>query len=239
MASNPQAPNPEGDPRQMPLDSLAEECRAEYDLFLRRQKHDGVYTYEMFRRAFGEGNEEALDHVIQIYKRGFMARIYRHPNFQQTGEDAEYLFYCALGDMCLTFARKRANAEHPEWFTEKFLNVAKIFKYFQVCVANLVANSIDPIPQMPLESYEPVSSFDFTNACFDWEHIWALIETCLQDEKQFLIMRLSLGHGLKPREICQQHAEFQDVKEVHALKEQARRRLRRCRKMADFLGAAN
>ncbi len=217
------------DVQRMPLEKLKEECQREFALFRRRHEIIYVHTYEILKRAFGEGDEEALAYINEVYKDLFITFVRQHPGFEETGEDAEYLANEALFSMWRAFVNKRANAPHPDWFAEKFPNERRLFGYLRMCVNNIVLEYLNP----PLQ-ISPEPPTDPTDDWFDREHFWSLVDACLQDDKQQLVIHLSAT--LKPREIYEKYPErFGSVEAVRALKNQAMRRLRRCRALRNFL----
>lgn len=221
------------DVQRMPLEKLKEECQREFALFRRRHEIVYVHTYEILRRAFCEGDEEALAYIDEVYRDLFITFVHRHARFKETGEDAEYLVNGVLFSMWHAFVNKRANAPHPDWFAEKFPNERRLFGYLRTCVNNIVLEYLDSPPQILIQLWtEPPT--DPADDWFDRGHFWSLVDECLQDENQRLVIHLSVT--LKPREIYEKYPErFGSVEAVRALKNQAMRRLRGCRALRNFL----
>lgn len=226
------------DIQSLPLAMLAHRCSKESERFANRQPYDPRFCFEIFRRALQEGNTAAWECIYHQYHRLVVSWVRRHPAFAQTGEDADFLANRAFEAMWHAFTH--SDPLEPEQRTpnrekfERFPDINRLLQYLQMCVHSAVRESVQPALPYPEIHTEP--EHEHLVEAADRERFWALIDTCLRNDKERLVVRSLFLLQLKPGEIYARHPTlFHSVTEIYRLRDNARERLRRCAALREFL----
>ncbi|MEM8531611.1 MAG: hypothetical protein AAGF95_12260 [Chloroflexota bacterium] len=206
----------------MSVTDLGQRCTEETHKFNRQRAYDPQYCFELFRRALGAANSEALTFIYQIYQRQVLSWVYSHGSFSQTGEDAEFFAYQALTNFYFALRGDRI---------ERFTSLPQVMSYLKACVHTSVMQyrrdqkvdmnrSIDGIPEQAL--------LPDLNIRLNMEELWQHIETLLPDPRDQMLARYTLIQGLRPREIVRDFPDlWQSEREISVATFRIRRILRR------------
>jgi hypothetical protein len=220
------------------LTSIARRCAQESDLFFRRQPHNPRYCYELLRRAILERDQHAWELIYAQYRPLVMGWVARHPAFSASGEDLDFFVNSTYG--------KFWSALSPDKF-ERFPDLKSVLRYLQMCVHSVIIDHgrMAALPVLRLEPEIAMLGDDLkqddvmhqTIALVQRQQFWHWIEARLRNEKERRVIYGSFFLALKPREIYKQYRSlFQDVGEVHRIKENLLARLRRDPELSKMLG---
>ena len=229
--------NNEIDPRQLPLEELAQKCAQETDHYHRRQPHNNKFCFELFQRAF-QGRDRAWDCIYLQYQPQVAGWVRKHPGFDASGEEVQYFI---IGSFT-----KFWKAMMPDRF-RGFAELGSLLRYLQICVHSVItdfnrsreiADAFDPAdePEPKGKPERRKTEADVLNG-IRWQKCEEWVNARLHDEKERLVMKLYIDDGLKPREI---HAlfpdKFQDVAEVYRIRQNVVSRLGRDPEFDQFCG---
>ena len=84
------------DPAKLDLAALVRRSLSESELFYHGQPHDTRFSYELFRRALVERNEQAWEHIFTSYGSLVESWVRRSGAFASSGESSEYFVGAAF-----------------------------------------------------------------------------------------------------------------------------------------------
>jgi DNA-directed RNA polymerase specialized sigma24 family protein len=209
------------------LQSLAENCAQQTQLFYHNAESDTRFCFELFRRALLEKCQEAWTFIYEVYSEQIVRWVHRHPGFSATGEPDDVFVNRAL--------EKFWQAVSPERFAN-FPDLTHLLRYLQMCVHSVICDfmrSYDEAAQsVELSRAEnsaggpPVE--DLVQARHQAMDLWKRVCGCLRDQKEVLVAYDSFVLDLKPAEIHERYPlNFESVREVYRIKENVLERLRR------------
>ncbi|MFV9506681.1 MAG: RNA polymerase sigma factor [Oscillochloridaceae bacterium umkhey_bin13] len=220
---------PSGEPalNQMDLMALARRCAIESERFYRGQQHDTRYSYELFRRALVERDEQAWEQLYLHYSGLVEGWIRRSGAFVSSGESSEYFVVGAF--------TKFWRAISPERFAS-FPSLASLLQYLQLCATSVVIDSVraqswsEMLPEETIgPSHGPQTSPDEEAVSrVDREEFWRFISAQLNGEVERVVVYCSFVLGLTPRAIYARRSElFSSVNDVYNVKRNVLGRLSR------------
>lgn len=145
-------------------------------------------NFELFRRAYQDGEETALTQIYLIYIPVLAARARHHPAFQQSCQDAVAFAYTALGNFY--------HAVKGEKFPQKFSVLPQVMGYLNSCIhtavmkdvrENRASELIDEFPSPPLDH--------------EASELFAIVTRLLPEPDDRLLARLRFVLEMKPAEI--------------------------------------
>lgn len=181
------------------VDDLAQRCAEETDKFNRRQPNDAQFCFELLRRAFAEGVDDALTHVFQIYEQRVLSWVRRHSRFEQTGEDADFFARAAMSTFY--FALRGAKFE-------RFPSLPHVLSYLNMCVHTTIAQYIrdqQPGSALPYDAAPDIAETPDLGTRADAAELWAHICRLLPEERDRLLARCAFLLDLKPRQIVTEY----------------------------------
>jgi RNA polymerase sigma factor (sigma-70 family) len=215
------------------LEEIAEKCRQEDNHFHNDQKSDPRYCYELFRKAFLYNSQAAWKYIYEQYNSQMLRWIRSQKGIATCGEEAEYFVNRGFEKFWLL--------AHAKDFLESFPHLGGILTYLRMCLVseyidylrkhqnsqyrvieiNLEENqelisSEEPLPEATIVKIDEIERF------VEW------INSNLKNEKEQIVFELAFHYGQTAREIYSLHQNlFSDVKQVHRVKENLLRRIRR------------
>lgn len=222
---------------QLSLVGLAYRCRHETERFWQKRPYDPQFCYELFRRALtdphAESSKQTWAFIHRQYRRQVTIWVKKHRLFPQTGVEPEMLADLALEKMWLSFANT------PEKFGRFPARVDSclpaLLRFLQTCVHSVVMDTLET-PSAELDLATAVAA-PLETERLESEAFWECIYKRLRSDKERLVMDASFVHGLKPRHIYQMYEDqFENVKEIHRLKENILARFKRDASLRDCLG---
>jgi hypothetical protein len=222
--------------RAMDLSSLVRRCVAESERFYRGKPHDASFSYELFRRALVERNEQAWEHIYTHYSPLVESWVRRSGAFASSGESSEFFINSAF----LRFSR----AIGPERF-DSFPTLASLLHYLQLCAGCVVIDSVraqswaEVLPEeaMAFGRTPQRSPDEEAMERVDREEFWAYINTQLNDAAERAVVFNSFVMGPKPSDIYQRHPElFSCINDVYNVKRNVLGRLSRNQELRRMMG---
>ncbi len=209
------------------LADISRRCAQETELFYRHLSNDPVYCFELFRRAFVDGDEDAWELVYDQYRPLVVGWVKHHSAFLASAEEAQYF-------VNRTFEKMWA-AMNPAKFS-RFPDLKSLLRYMQVCVHSVVVDRVraagKPTIHFQSEDFEkrvnPTVVEDQALDRVRRQEFWEEINARMRNEKERRVVYGSFVLDLKPREIYARFPEtFTDVSDVYRVKENVLARLRR------------
>ena len=211
------------------LADLAHRCAQETERFFQRQSYDPQYCFELFRRAIVEHDEAAWEAIHAQYQSLVARWVKQHQGFETSDEEAQYFVNRAFEKIWIALT--------PDKFG-RFSDLGPLLGYLKMCVHSVVVDhnrSADQASRYALADESDIERSaqgpTIEDGALDWVHrqqFWEWINARLHDEKERLVVYGSFALDLKPREIYDLFPEaFQDVAEVHRVKQNVLARLRR------------
>lgn len=189
------------------LEDVINQCREENAKYFRKLAQDTRYCFELFRRALADRSEDALDHLLRIYRPQVRRWVINHPAFPAADETEDYFVSVAFtqfysGVLKLGFL--------------SFPALAKIMAYLKRCVYTAIAqyvrdhpNADVPLPEIDLPNH--IDDLAEVNAEQLWQHICNVLTT----DKQRLLARCAFVFNMKPAEIVLHYGnEWSDERSV-------------------------
>jgi DNA-directed RNA polymerase specialized sigma24 family protein len=221
----------------MDLSTLVRHCATESERFYRGQPHDTRYSYELFRRALVERNEQAWEQLYLHYSGLVEGWIRRSGAFNSSGESSEYFVVGAF--------TKFWRALSPERFAS-FPTLASLLQYLQLCATSVVIDSVRAqswSEMLPEETITPnhgpqTSPDEEAVSRVDRQEFWSFIDTQLNNEVERVVVYCSFVIGLTPRAIYAKRSElFSSVNDVYNVKRNVLGRLSRNSQLRQMMGS--
>jgi hypothetical protein len=227
----------DNDPRQIPLAHLRHRCAEQTERFFRKEEHDDRYCFELFRRAFVDGSEQAWEMVYAQYHALVAWWVKAHKRFESTGEEVQYFVNGAF--MSLSQACTPGNFG-------RFPNLQRLLSFLKACVHTAILGYIrdiagPPTVKLPEELFgKNGSPIEGNLLQQEWrDEFWHSVNTRLNNEPERLVVEYCFILGLKPRELYAQFpGVFGDVREIYRLKQNLLERLGRDPDLTKFVGEA-
>jgi hypothetical protein len=224
-------------PMQMDLTALVRRCAIESERFYKGLQHDTCFSYELFRRALVERDEEAWEQLYRHYNGLVEGWIRRSGAFVSSGESSEYFVVGAF--------TKFWRALTPERFSS-FLSLASLLQYLQLCATSVVIDSVraqswsEMLPEETIApNHGPQSSPDEEAVSrVDREEFWHFINEQLNGEVERVVVYCSFVLGLTPRAIYAKRSElFTSVNDVYNVKRNVLGRLSRNQQLRQMVAS--
>jgi hypothetical protein len=222
--------------QQMALDTLAQQCAQETDLYFKQKVHDNRYCFELFRRAIQEGSKAAWDLICSQYEALVTGWVIKHYAFSSSGEEAQYFVNGAFGKISGTITAEKF---------ARFTDLGALLGYLKLCVHSVIidfsrtsdfSNIVSLDSALKQKSSDP-SPEEHALEQSEGRTLWNLLESRLHDRKERLVMHGSFVLDLKPQELLEHfRGEFSDIDEIYRIKQNVINRLRRDSDFRKFLG---
>lgn len=203
-------------------DKLCSECVEENDRF--RQRKSTLFTacYQLFELAFTERNTMAFKCVYDIFEPQARRWVYRHPDFSNTNEDANYFAHTAFVNMYLNIRK---------YGLDRFANVQALMAFLKTCVFSTVKQAIRENRKV-IFNIEDVTMFKsdqpILSKNIEFMEIWKRIIVLIPDETDRLLVHYSFVLDMKPSEIAAKYPEtWSDARTVTVALYRIRRILRK------------
>jgi hypothetical protein len=215
--------------KEISIDSLARRCARETELFYRKQKGDDRFCFELFQRAIVNGTEQAWHYLYGQYSPLVSGWVREHKVFASCDEEVQYFVNGAFARFGRTCTREKFAA---------FAGLKQLLTYLQACVHSEIIDYYRRLRSEPLSAspsdVEVLSSRRSDTGQTQLEMVerreafWACVKRFLNSEQEEIVLVCFFIWDLKPREIYGIYpGKFKDVEEVHAVKDNLVRRLRR------------
>lgn len=224
------------DPAKLDLAALVRRSLSESELFYHGQPHDTRFSYELFRRALVERNEQAWEHIFTSYGSLVESWVRRSGAFASSGESSEYF----VGAAFTRFWRAVASR------FEQFPTLASLLHYLQLCAGSVVIDSVrtqswaEMLPEeaIPLGHASQVSPDEEAMQRMNCEEFWSYINAQLNNEAERVVVYRSFVLGMKPGDIYSSHQElFQNINDVYNVKRNVLGRLSRNAELRQMLAS--
>ncbi|NOK59899.1 MAG: hypothetical protein GFH27_549291n91 [Chloroflexi bacterium AL-W] len=206
----------------MSVNDLGQRCTEETHKFNRRVNYDPQYCFELFRRALGTSDSEALTFLWQIYERQVVSWVYSHGSFKHTGEEAEFFAHQALINFYFALRGDKM---------DRFTSLQRVLAYLKACVHTAVMQYIrDQKADMnrSINGVEEQSLTPDLHIRLDMVETWQRVEILLPDHRDRVLAHCILVQRLKPREIVKEFPDlWQNEREISVASFRIRRILRR------------
>lgn len=218
---------PETPLMQFDIHRLAGRCAQESEHFFRGRPSDQRYSYELFRRALVESDQEAWHYIYQLYSPLVDGWVRRSNAFASTGESSEYFVAAAFAKFWRAVAPERFDA---------FPTLGSLLHYLQLCAGSVVIDSVRAHAWSEMLPQEAASEKRIPQSSPDEEALrrvsggefWRLIDQFLNSEQERVVIYGSFVLGMNPREIYGRRSDlFSNVREVYSVKRNALARLSR------------
>jgi DNA-directed RNA polymerase specialized sigma24 family protein len=193
-------------------------------------------SYELFRRAVVEGDEQAWSTIALRYRNLMIAWATRCSAAHATGEPCEH-----LADQAFTRAWMALSAEQ----FAAFPNLAAILAYLRRCVTTTVIDAARSracydraFGDGAMEGSAIVSAEQYVLERIERVEFWRLINSLTRTEEERVVLYERFVLDLAPRTILKRHsALFQDIAAVYAAIRNLCDRLRRHKQLAQRYAA--
>lgn len=223
------------DVQQLPLAALFQSCQHETNNYLRQQRHDTRYAYELFRRA-AWGDEVAWECIYMQYAPLVASWIERNPALAFSDEEVQFL-------VNRTFERMWRRLS-PDTLTG-FEELKQLLRYLELCANSCLLDynrkkkgrtetSWDEVeqnhPVLHVETEaEPLAERQQAE-------LWRVLLTLVTDEVERVVLVASFILNLKPQQIQARYEHYFDtVVEVYRVKQNILQRLRRAPQLQQFV----
>lgn len=205
------------DIESVPLEVLAQQCALETRRFLDRQvEHDTRYCYEVFRRAFVVGNQDAYALICGQYSSIVANWVRARLRSAALEEALEECVNWAFASMFHSLSRPGAFA--------KFESLGHLLAYMRSCAfsAAETENRKNKIMDELTESLvsteeEPERSVIRAETI---ENVRRIVLPLLKDERERIVYECYFALDLAPRVIYEMNPTvFTDVRDVHRVKQ--------------------
>lgn len=213
-------------------DEIANDCR---EASRTRCKDGARCCFELFRRAFEQGDERAWDAIVLQYKGMVCKWIHKTASYKYDNEAAYDLTIDVFAKMWRTLSPDAARV------TIRFPNTGAILGYLRRCTISVIHDELrrerrNCLTQMELTDYvlrptlmatsKPVEKKLERRERIASINVW--IAENVSDPCERLLLKLTYEYGLPPREIVKQFSEqFPDVRTVKRVKDRILKRARR------------
>lgn len=192
----------------------------------------------MFRRAIEERSQVVWPYIVENYEALVSGWVNRHPAYADSGESVGYFVNGAFAKMWRALTSER--------FRE-FLNLQKLLNYLRMCVNSEIldhvrrkdksAFSLDDDEISEFDRQQVPAEPDQTDDEWSKQELWLFLKPRLRSKKEEIVLYYTLFQDLKPRDIYDLYLElFEDVSEVHRIKQNIMSRLRRDSEVKEYLG---
>lgn len=226
--------------QHMAVETLAQRCAEETDLFFRRLDHNTQYCFELFRRALQRKTEEseiAWGYIVERYSGMVTGWVIQHYSFSATGADADDFVSQAFARIWHTITAEKFG---------KFSDLPAILRYLKMCVHSLIIDSTRRGDMHNLSAWEATSKREASGDPspeeqamdqLEGRRLWELLKERLNDEKEWRVMECSFVLDMKPQEILDKYrGQFSDIDEIYRVKQNVIVRLRRDAEFRKLLG---
>src|SRR5258708_1085531 len=223
-----------GELKDVSIEILCAEARAQEANFVRGEPSEDAAGVELFRRAIADGDEEAWEAVVALYRGLLIAQSARQVVRSLVVEDAGF---CVDRAFQRFWRATRARGIH------EFQDLASILKYLKMCLASVLLDeararrrqacvSIDDLSPDTGVSTDPSAE---VMANIAQVGLWKAIDQEVRNDTERVVVGLSFAAGLSPRDIRALHPDqFPDIAEVYRLKRILIERLRRSQAISDL-----
>jgi hypothetical protein len=226
----------ENELQQMAVGDLAQRCAQETQNYRRKQRHETVYCFELFRRAILRRDNEAWDALYTQYNpevQGWVYSACRKHGFTGVGEEAQ--------DFIMQSFEKFSKHFTEDKLTDS-TSLAGVLSYLKACVQGVIVDCVRKIRYEEIELDETIEKRKDPNPeaspeeILQGKELWKLIQTRLKGEKEYIAVKASMMEGLKPRQILVEYpGVFRDSAELYQCIANVQARLRRDPEIRKFL----
>ncbi|MEI8166081.1 MAG: sigma-70 family RNA polymerase sigma factor [Chloroflexales bacterium] len=220
---------------QMDLATLVRRCATESEHFYRGQPHDTSFSYELFRRALVERDEQAWEQLYLHYSGLVEGWIRRSGAFVSSGESSEYFVVGAFTKFWRAIGAERFAS---------FPSLASLLQYLQLCATSVVIDSVraqswsEMLPEELISPHHGPQTSPDEEAVnrVDREEFWRFINGQLSGEVERVVLYCSFVLGLTPRAIYAKRSElFSSVNDVYNVKRNVLGRLSRNQQLRQMI----
>jgi hypothetical protein len=180
--------------------------------------------FDLFRRAYQDGDDVALTQVYSVYSVLLAARARRHPAFLQSCQDANAFAHTALGNFY--------HAVKGGKFLQKFTVFPQVMAYLYCCVHTAIMKDVRDNQALELRDETPSPQSDVLPS-----EILALIDQLLPRSEDQLLARLRFVLEMKPAEISHYYPHlWPTARDVSTALQRIRRRLRASPELCAMVG---
>ena len=228
--SGPLAPAPRVDesidPTRMALSTLVRRCLAESERFYRGKPHDTHFSYELFRRALVERDEQAWEHIYTQYGPLVESWVRRSGAFTSSGETSEFFVGAAFTKFWRAVCQR----------FEQFPTLASLLHYLQLCAGSVVIDSVraqswaEMLPEeaIPFGHAPQTAPDEEAMQRVHCEEFWSYINAQLNSEAERVVVFQSFILGMKPGDIYGSRQDlFENITDVYNVKRNVLGRLSR------------
>ena len=218
--------------KSLTISELVERCRTEAKRYRQTQQLDQTYGFELFRRALAEGDEAAwaavyaqYENLVAKWVQAYLARLsleasaedfvneafarlWRYGTIPETAEQLDEI------GKCLSYLKKcawSAIEDHRRWQEKDALSRGEDLDNHW----DLAGNEIVPEDQVAKDEM--------------LAQLGRVLAKIIQTEQECLVAEESWIYDQPPRQIQARYPEhFTTVKEVHQIKHNLLKRLKRC-----------
>ncbi len=215
------------DIQSLPVNTLAEHCVVETQKFLdRKSGHDTRYCFEMFRRAFVENNQDAYTFISKHYSSLVSRWARERLPFAHSEQVLEECVNWAFASMFRTLSRPGAFDQFP--------SLERVISYMRSCAFSAAetenrkrrhSNTVELADQLSSGEESPEKALIRAETS---EKVRQIVLPLLKDEREQIVYECYFALDMPPRVIFQMNPTlFQNVKEVHRVKQIMLERLSR------------
>jgi DNA-directed RNA polymerase specialized sigma24 family protein len=213
--------------RWLGLRELVWACEEENRRRLRGETHREDFSRELFRRAICERDAAAWESLFTLYRGLVASWVRQHPASDSVAER----------DDCVNLVFERFwVAIGPQRFAE-FPSAAALLKYLKMCVHTVLIDEVRArrVAQRTLTAWPAGETHAVggdvgatATARLADDELWELVSREVTDEGERLLLYLTVGLDLSPRQIHARYPRvFGSVRDVYRIKRNVLDRLRR------------
>ena len=233
----------------LPLAELAQRSTEESQKYAQKQPNDSSVILALFYRACENGKDadDAWAALYQQYASLVLSWITRY-----RGSKLALLKHEEMSVWSLVDAAWEKFARSVSHKIQHFTRLPQLLSYFEHCTHSILADrartclstqyqkqstalSWEDLKDAPGEPISLEIADLVEQHCFA-EHLWAVIDTCLRDDSERLLLHLSFQKQMRPEEIQSDYPTlYATVDDVYRIKRNVIARLSRSTRLMQFL----
>ena len=239
----------------LPLAELARLSLEEGQKHSERRANDSSIMLALFYRACRSNDDDAWTALYQQYfsmvaswiRRPYLAYSITLPLLEQE-ESVESLVNAAFTKLVQSLSAEKIG---------HFTRLPQLLAYFRLCALGVLADRVKLYLSPKYQTFRNALSWENLSAYEDFlevpgeplsedviaqverhyftAHLWDVVNTCLYNDEERLLLCLSFRQGMKPHEICSAYPEYKTPYNIDNLKRSIFGRLSRSPKLKQFL----
>lgn len=204
-----------------PVERLAEQCKKETKKYWLKFRSNTSFCYKLFKKAFEEKSEIALNFIYSIYRPQVLNWIRKHPYRDMIISEDENLFFDSMSHFAVSIM------QYP---LKRFPAIRYIMAYLRKCVHSVIVSiwRKKSLPTVNLDESKEGIHEDHLDEKIMLKEAWQRIEQLLEDSNELLLAHLVFTQNLKPQQILMEYPfKWQDANQIRVDCQRIKRKLKK------------